>query len=153
MSEGPRGLRGQLNDVDEALIGGLARRMAIGDPRAQARAPELLDWWRQAYRAISPYDAFWKQLAVLNYSYWKDLVRTNDLDLPDSYLTLPMCIMIRDVMIEELEAGLLKPWYPQPADVYHEYRNRPFRQGIMGCLGYLLDLARKSDEHGADGSS
>jgi hypothetical protein len=79
--------------------------VANGDRHVRARAPELLDWWERAYRAISPLDSFWKQLVVLNHSYWKDMIEANALDLPDSYVTAPMCVLVRDVMIEELQAG------------------------------------------------
>jgi hypothetical protein len=104
--------------------------VADGDPRAQARAPELLDWWQQAYRAISPYDVL-------------DALRSGSV-YPGTFLVMAYLGFYLGLQVF---GGIL------PADVYHEYRNRPFRQEIMGCLGYLLDLARKSDEHGADGSS
>ncbi|MBZ4015235.1 hypothetical protein [Streptomyces purpurogeneiscleroticus] len=279
----------------------LRAAVADGPPHLRARAAELQDWWERAYRDISSLDALWKQLVVLNHSYWKELVRTNDWDLPDEYVTVPMCVLVRDVMIEELEAGrdgwfydmildpatrdavyrtfdgvrscwdskskggtflfwttnkrgepramtyeagalrstgaagtlplsreslldalrsgalypgtflvmaylgfylglqlfggilcaqfypemyrrittgnplgldtadlktieavrtdlyvnferreladggLLKLWYPQSADVFREYRDRPFRREIMGCLGYLLEMVRKGE--------
>ncbi|MGI5467384.1 hypothetical protein [Streptomyces sp. CA-132043] len=78
---------------------------ADGAPHLRALAAELRDWWERAYRDISSLDALWKQLVVLNHSYWKDLVRTNGWDLPDEYVTVPMCVLVRDVMIEELESG------------------------------------------------
>jgi hypothetical protein len=71
----------------------------------RARGAELLDWWDAAYRKIAHLDAFWKQLTVLNHAYWKELVGSNRLDLPDEYVCLPICVLLRDVMIAELEAG------------------------------------------------
>jgi hypothetical protein len=79
--------------------------VADGAPHLRARADELRDWWEGAYRDISSLDTLWKQLVVLNHSYWKELVRTNGWDLPDEYVTVPMCVLVRDAMIEELEAG------------------------------------------------
>lgn len=92
--------------VDGAFVErNLKAVVADGPPAIRARAADLRDWWERAYRDISSLDALWKQLVVLNHSYWKELVRTNHWDLPDEYVTVPMCVLVRDAMIEELEAG------------------------------------------------
>lgn len=76
-----------------------------GGDAVQARGAELLDWWDAAYQKIAHLDAFWKQLTVLNHAYWKELVASNRLDLPEEYICVPVCVLIRDVMIADLEAG------------------------------------------------
>lgn len=92
--------------VDYEYVGQSLRVMlANGDSRMRARASELRDWWERTYRAISHLDMFWKQLVVLNYSYWKEFVSTNHMDLPDVYISAPACILVRDVMIEDLQAN------------------------------------------------
>lgn len=79
--------------------------LAKGHPHMRQQAAELLCWWQRAYQEINHLDMFWKQLAVLNYFYWKEVVNTNHLDLPASYVCLPGCILVRDAMLADLRAG------------------------------------------------
>jgi hypothetical protein len=89
----------------EYVAQNIAATAARGDGVVRARAAELLDWWDAAYRKIAHLDSYWKQLTVLNHAYWKELVGSNHLDLPDEYICLPVCVLVRDAMIADLEAG------------------------------------------------
>lgn len=101
-----RTLVAQAPPVDyEYVARNIRAASAKGEGAVRARAADLLDWWEAAYQEIAHLDAFWKQLTVLNHAYWRDLVASNHLDLPGEYICLPVCVLIRDVMIAELEAG------------------------------------------------
>ncbi|WP_405448412.1 hypothetical protein OG350_19420 [Streptomyces achromogenes] len=79
--------------------------LADGPDAVRARAAELRRWWERTSRDISSLDTLWKQLVVLNHAYWKELVHANHWDLPDEYVTVPMCVLVRDAILAELEAG------------------------------------------------
>lgn len=97
-----RTLVAQAPPIDPGYV---AQNIRAAAAKGAGPARELLDWWDAAYQEIAHLDAFWKQLTVLNHAYWRDLVASNHLDLPDEYICLPVCVLIRDVMIAELESG------------------------------------------------